>query len=192
MRPVGKMLKIFKFICFLAILLLGVPGKAEDLSELTEKDLDQFIRDTPAFIVEVRNQHLDGQLIGLFLHPEQIRDDLPLRQILIELRINPDRYAYIFSHVILGGFIRDMGEFGDGKVKFLKDQRKKWQASNEPDKDKVVAELDRSIPDVEEIAEKTKKIPIAELQLFWGRREELNDILMGKLPVKRKELRKTF
>jgi hypothetical protein len=168
------------------------PVGALEQSTLTALELDKFIKDTPSFIATVKNKHLDGQLIRLFLEPDLVEEDIPISEILTDLHWEPKRYAYIFSHVIIGGFIRDMGEFGDGKIKFLKEQRNKWQESNEPDKEKIIGELDRSIREISEIAERTKKIPTSELLLFWEKRDALNDILMGKLPIAKKKLKKVF
>jgi hypothetical protein len=182
-------------LCLFSLVLVifsHTPACALIQTNLSESELDRFIQDTPLFIDEVKKQHLDGQLIGLFLHPEQVEEDTPIKEILTNLHWEPQRYAYIFSHVILGGFIRDMGEFGDGKINFLKAQREKWQESNEPDKARIVSELDRSIQDISEIVVKTKKIPMSELRLFWSKRDALNDVLMGKLPIAKKKLRKVF
>lgn len=173
-------------------IVFQVPGIALAQSTLTELELDKFIQDTPSFISTVQSKHLDGQLIRLFLEPDQVEEDIPITEILTSLHWEPKRYAYIFSHVIISGFIRDMGEFGDGKIKFLKEQRYKWQESNEPDKAKIIEELDRSIKEISEIVERTKKIPPSELLLFWDKRDALNDILMGKLPIAKKKLKKVF
>ena len=165
---------------------------AFEQTNLSESELDKFIEDTPSFIAEVKGKHLDGQLIRLFLQPDQVEEDTPIKEILTNLHWEPQRYAYIFSHVIIGGFIRDMGEFGDGKLIFLKEQREKWQQSNEPDKLRIVSELDRSIQDISEIVERAKKIPPSELLLLWSKRGALNEILMGKLPIAKKKLKKVF
>ncbi len=164
---------------------------SEQRKPLHQDELDSFIKDTPTFISAVKEKNLDFLLIKLFLHPQQVEEDPEIVEILKELNWTPYHYAYIFSRVIIGGFIRDMGGFGDEDLEFLKDQRKKWQESNEPEQEKLemIRQLDRSIIDLTEIVARTKTIPKSELLLLWGNRDRLNDILMGKLPIGKQKMR---
>jgi hypothetical protein len=184
-----KFLSIF-ITLFLSLFFHSV-ANSFDQKPLLESEIDKFIHDTPSFINHVKARNLDGHLVRLFLFPDQVNNDLPIKGILIDLNWIPERYAYIFSHVIIGGFIRDMGEFGEGKLSFLKEQRMKWIESDEPEPEKSIAinELEKSITDLSEIVERTKTIPKSELLLLWSKRDALNEILMGKMPIGKKRMR---
>lgn len=152
---------------------------------LSRDEIEKFIQDTPVFVNEVKKIHEDTRMIHLFLHPEEVSQDKVVLSILEKLNWVPEKYAYIFSHVIIAGFIRDMGQFGDKKLAFLKDQLSKWEKSNEPEPERTrtIEGLREGVRDLEVIVERTKKIPKKELLLMWEYREELNGILMGKLPI---------
>jgi len=158
---------------------------------LTRDELEKFIKDTPVLISEVKAINEDRRLIGLFLHPDRVGADTVIMSILEDLSWEPDRYAYIFSRVIIAGFIRDMGQFGEGKLQFMKEQLEKWKASDEPEPEKseMIENLTMSIKDLEAIVERTNRIPKMELMLMWDYRDELNEILMGKLPIGKKRMR---
>ncbi len=161
---------------------------ASNSSLLTKDEIKKFIRDTPIFVSEVKKVNEDKRMINLFLHPEEVSQDAVVLSILEKLSWDPERYAYIFSRVIIAGFIRDMGQFGNEKLEFLKGQLEKWQASNEPEPEKTrtIEGLKEGIKDLEVIVQRTEKIPKRELLLMWDYREELNGVLMGQLPIGKK------
>lgn len=164
---------------------------ATEKTVFSRGELNQFIKDTPAFITQVKKEKLDERLIPLFLHPEYVHKDPHVYNILEKYSLTPERYAYIFSRVILGGFINDMGEFGDAKLDFMKAQLKKWQKSDEPEPERsqMIENLERSIRDLTDIVERTQNIPKTELLLMWDKKEILNDLLMGKLPIGRRKMK---
>ncbi len=184
-----KTYRLLTFILFACI--ISISANAQEHPPLYQAELDKFITDTPTFITKVKEIQLDFLLIKLFLHPTRIHEDPEIVDILNEIHWKPDRYAYIFSRVIIGGFIRDMGGFGDEDLAFLKTQRQKWQDSSEPEEEKkdMIAQLDRAIADLSEIVARTKAIPKKELVLMWNNRDQLNDVLMGKLPIGKKVMR---
>lgn len=181
----------FLFSLFLSLFTLSSIACADQQKSLSLDELNRFIDDTPVFIDKVKDKDMDRALIDLFLHPQEVDGNPLLCEILTTLSWDPQRYAHIFSYVIIGGFIRDMGEFGDDKLNFLKDQRDKWQASDtpEPEKSKTVADLNRSINDLEEIVARTKEIPKTDLLLMWSKRNDLNEVLMGQLPIGKKRMK---
>lgn len=102
--------------------------------------------------------------------------------------LSSTRFNYILNHTLLAGVVKDMGGFGEAKLDFLQSQRDKVMHRHDISqkvKERVLAELDISIAQVEELKRQTEALPRSELVLLWRKQELLNELLIGVVPIKK-------
>jgi hypothetical protein len=158
---------------------------------LSRDELERFIKDTPVFMNELKMSQQDDRLTELFLRPEKVNEDATVVGKLEELSWNPGRYAYVFSRVVMAGYLRDMSRPTVRTLEFMKEQLGKWKASDEPEplKSRMIEDLTEYIREIEEFDARAKDITRLELLLMWEYQDELNEVLLGKLPIRGKKMK---
>jgi hypothetical protein len=178
---------VFILLCIFSCVSAGM---AEEQKAFDGDELKKFCRELPIILSYMNNGERDeffmnaGMNYAHTIIPESIMRDS-------RLTLSSQRIAYILNHIILAGVIEDMGGFGEGQLDFLKKERDKVE--NNPrissgEKARILAELEDDIRRLDFTIAQTKSIPKFELVLIWKEKDELNAMLRGKIPMKKKQM----
>jgi hypothetical protein len=163
---------------------------AEEQKAFDGDELKKFCRELPIILSNMNNEERDDFFTNAardYAHaviPESIMRDS-------RLTLPSQRIVYILNHIILAGVIEDMGGFGEGQLDFLKKERDKVE--NNPripsgERARILTELEDDIRRLDFTITQTKSIPKFELVLIWKEKDELNAMLRGKIPMKKKQM----
>ena len=181
---------VFIMLCIFSFLSCASAGMAEERKAFDGDELKKFCRELPIILSYMNNEERDEFFTNAgmdYTHaviPESIMGDS-------RLTLQSQRIAYILNHIILAGVIEDMGGFGEGQLDFLKNEREK--VKNNPkipsgERERILAELEKDIQRLDYTIAQTKSIPKFELVLIWKEKDELNAMLRGKIPMKKKQM----
>ena len=175
------------FLCSSAV-------NAEIQSGFNEEELQEFCQELPIVLASMNNEEKDKFFINVIkdyphtVLPESITHDS-------RLSLQPQRITYILNHIILAGVIEDLGGFGEGQLDLLKKERERIK--NNPkippaEREKILAEMQDGITNLNDLVVQTKLIPISELALIWKDKDMLNALLRGKIPIHKKQMARQY
>ena len=176
--------------CTIPLIILMASTAAaggDDQACFSESELQQFLANGPTIIQWlVENDHAE-QLHLISRNPHAIDQYPDTRQIIARYDWQPQRFAYILSHLVVGYKASKIGPEGNRALNRLQDLKAKIAASPKlaaDEKDRLICDIEESLKDVNNTLEAYKSIPLSELTLMRAYRTQLHQTFKGRLTLR--------
>lgn len=153
-----------------------LPASASGPVPFDVDELTKFIRDVPC-VTEFLDQKTSismNQLVG----PDRgvIFSSPTVARFLEDSGWVPERFTYIFGHVMTGAVMRDMGGTGEGRLTFMKKKREELLQKMDVQNARhhvLLKDLNSDIDALTATVAEAESIPKSELILMWERRDDI-------------------
>jgi hypothetical protein len=189
MKALCRMFFMLAYIAaFSACSFAANSTEIESQRAFNEEDLKKFCQELPRMLASMNRMEKDRFFMTTIMEyphavlPPSVHDDG-------RFSLSPQRIAYMLNHIVLAGIIEDMGGFGEGQLEFLKSQKEivnSKEGMPADERKKILLELDDNIRHLEDLIVQTKAIPRSELVILWKEKDQLNRLLRGQIPIRKK------
>lgn len=175
-------------VTFVACSFAANSTEIERQKAFSEEELKKFCHELPLVLTSMNRMEKDRFFMTTIMEyphavlPPSINSDG-------RITLSPQRIAYMLNHIVLAGIIEDMGGFGEGQLKFLKSQKEivnDKEGMPPEERKRILMELDDNIRHLEDLIVQTKAIPRSELVILWKEKDQLNRLLRGQIPIRKK------
>ena len=154
------------------------PFKADELS--------RFLAEGVPFLEWSRTNHQEQMLAQVMGKPQAIAEFPGAVRFLQDRQWEPERFAYIFNHVLTAYRRLEMGN-DPGRLLQRLDQTKTAvladAAQSESEKARLLAVIAEAQRDAMQTDKAFAALPAEEVRVMWLRRVELRQVLEGHMPI---------